>query len=90
MHKIYMARKVNLIVIRPSFENKMAVISHVKWDYPIKRLISPLSLLLRVPNVKKTNLNSRPETLFQLLTFTFDPFFNVKWGYLTTKSLYLL
>ena len=27
---------------------------------------------------------------FQLLTFTFEPFFNVKWGYLTTKALYLL
>ena len=36
MRKIYMARKVSLIVIWPSFENKMAVISHVKWDYPIK------------------------------------------------------
>ena len=31
-----------------------------------------------------------PDTLFQLLTFTFDPFFNVKWGYITTKALYLL
>ena len=40
-----MARKVRLIVIWPSFENKMAVLSHVKWDYPIKKgLISPLSL----------------------------------------------
>ena len=37
MRKIYMARKISLIVIWPSFENKMAVISHVKWDYPIKR-----------------------------------------------------
>ena len=44
MSKIYMARKV-------SFENKMAVISHVKWDYPIKKA---LSLLLGVPNVKTT------------------------------------
>ena len=39
-----------------------------------------------VPNVKR---KSRPKTLFQLLTFTFDPFFNVKWGYLTAKALYL-
>ena len=54
MHKIYMARKVSLIVIWPSFENKMAVISHVKWDYPMKKDISPLSLLLGVPNVKTT------------------------------------
>ena len=37
MRKIYMARKVSLIVIWPSFENKMTVISHVKWDYPIKK-----------------------------------------------------
>ena len=28
-HKIYMARKVSLIVIWSSFENKMAIISHV-------------------------------------------------------------
>ena len=91
MRKIYMARKVSLIVIYPSFKNKMAVISHVKWDYPIKKgLISPLSLLLGAPNVKTTYTKSRPETIFQLLTFTFDPFFNVKWDCLTTKALYLL
>ena len=47
MHKIYMARKVRLIVIWPSFENKMAVMSHVKWDYPIKKA-------LYLPNVKTT------------------------------------
>ena len=57
----------------------MAVISHVKWDYPIKKALYPLSLLLGVPNVKTTYTKSRPETIFQLLTFTFDPFFNVKW-----------
>ena len=52
MRKIYMAKKVSLIVIWPSFENKMAVISHVKWDYPFKKgLISPLSLLLGDPHV---------------------------------------
>ena len=69
MRKIYMARRVSLIVIWPSFENKMAIISHVKWDYPIRKgLTSPLSLL----------------------TFTCDPFFSVKWGYLTTKALYFL
>ena len=39
MHKIYMARKVRLIEIWPSFENKMAVLSHVKWDYPIKKAL---------------------------------------------------
>ena len=90
MCKIYMARKVSLIVIYPSFKNKMAVISHVKWDYPIRKALYPLSLLLGVPKVKTTYTKSRPETIFQLLTFTFDPFFNVKWGYLTTKALCLL
>ena len=89
MPKIYMARKVNLIVIWPSFENKMAVISHVKWDYPIKKAYN--SLIIATGGSKcKNNLKSRPETHFQLLTFTFDPFFNVKWGYLTTKALCLL
>ena len=52
--------------------------------------MSPLSLLLGVPNVKTIYKKSWPETLFQLRTFTFTPFFNVKWGYLTTKALYLL
>ena len=32
---------------------------------------------------------SWPGNLFQLLTLTFDPFFSVKWGHLTTKALYL-
>ena len=68
----------------------MAIILHVKWDYPIKKALYPLSLLLGVPNVKTTYTKSRPETIFQLLTFTFDPFFNVKWGYFTTKALCLL
>ena len=55
MCQIYMARKVSLIVIWLSFEYKMAIISHVKWDYPIKKaLYLPLSLLLGVPNVKIT------------------------------------
>ena len=54
MCKIYRARKVSLIVIWPSFENKMAVTSHVKWDYPIKKALYPLSLLLGVPDVKTT------------------------------------
>ena len=52
MCKIYMARKVSLIVNQPNFKNKMAVISHVKWDYPIKKALYLLSLLLGVPNVK--------------------------------------
>ena len=37
MCKRYMARKVSLTVIWPIFENKMAIMSHVKIDYPIKR-----------------------------------------------------
>ena len=68
----------------------MAVISHVKWDYPIEKALYPLSLILGVPKVKMTYTKSRPETIFKLLTFTFDPFFNVVWGYLTTKALCLL
>ena len=34
-----MARKVSLVVIWPSFKNKMAIILHVKWDYPIKEAL---------------------------------------------------
>ena len=90
MHKIYMARKVSLIVIQPSFKNKMDVISHVKLDYPIKKAFYPLSLLIWVLNLKTTHTKSRSETIFQLVTFTFDPFFNVKWGYRTTKALCLI
>ena len=56
----------------------------------LKGLKSPLSLLLGVPNVKTTYTKSRPETILKLLTFTFDPFFNVKWGHLTSKALNLL
>ena len=52
-------------------------------------LISPLSLLLWVHGVKKIYRKSWPETLFQMLNLTFDPFFNVKYGYLTSKALYL-
>ena len=56
MHQIDMARKVKLLVICPSFRNKMAVLSHVKWDYPIKKALylSPLSLLVGVPTVETT------------------------------------
>ena len=87
MCKIYMAKKVRMIVIYPSFKNKMAVISHIKWDYPIKKAICPLSLLLGVPKVKTTYAKSRPETIFQMLTFTFDPFFTVKVGLSYYKGL---
>ena len=51
---------------------------NVKQGYPIKKALYTLSLLLGVPKVKTTCTKSRPETIFQLLTFTFDPFFNVK------------
>ena len=90
MCKIYMARKVRLIVIQPSFKTKWPSYHMLNGIILLKGVISPLSLLLGVPNVKTTYTKSRPETIFQLLTFTFDPFFNVKWGYLTTKALYLL
>ena len=40
MRKIYMARKVSLVVIWPSFRKKnMAIISHVKWDYLIQKAL---------------------------------------------------
>ena len=54
-----------------------------------KGLISPLSLLLQVWNVKTTYRKSCLGNLFQLLTLSFDLFFSVKWGHLTTKDLYL-
>ena len=76
-----MAMKVSLIVIWPSFQKTKwpsYLMFNVKSDYPIEKV---LYLSYR---------KSWPETLFQLLIFTFDPFFNVKWGYLTTKTLYLL
>ena len=47
-----------------SFKNKMAVILHVKLDYPIKKTLYPLSLLLGVPKVKTTYTKLRPETIF--------------------------
>ena len=56
----------------------------------LKGLISPLSLLLGVPNVKTTYTKSRPETILKLLIFTFEHYFNVKWGHLTSKALNLL
>ena len=37
--------------------------------------------------MKTTYRKSWPETLFQLLTFTFDPFFNVKWVILLPLTL---
>ena len=55
----------------------------------VKCLISPLSLLLGVWNVKTAYRKSWPGNLFQLRTLTFDPFFSVKWDHLTTKALYL-
>ena len=85
-----MARKVSLIVIWPSFKNKIAILSHAKWDYLLKRLYISLTIATKGFKCEISLRKSRPEILFQLLTFTFDPFFNVKWGYLTTKALYLL
>ena len=59
-----MARKVTLTVIRPIFENKMAVISHLNGIILLKSLLSPLSLLLEVPNVKKKLEGSQGLRLF--------------------------
>ena len=56
----------------------------------LKRPYISLIIDTEVPNVKTTYRKSWPETLFQLLTFNFDLFFNVKWGYLHTKTLYLI
>ena len=57
-----MARKVSLIVIWPSFKNKMATISRLMSNgiIPLKSPISPLSLLLGVRNVKTTYRKSLP------------------------------
>ena len=48
------------------FKNKMAVISRVKWDYPIKK---DLSLLLRVPNVKKNLYKVKARDYFPIADF---------------------
>ena len=90
MRKIYMAREVSLILICLVSKTNWASYHMLNGIILLKGLISPLSFLLGVPNVKTTYTKSKPETLFQLLTFTFNPFINVKWGYLTTKALYLL
>ena len=39
--------------------------------------------------MKTTYRKSRPGNLFQLLILTFELFFSVNWGHLTTKALYL-
>ena len=54
MHEIYMARKVRLIIIWPSFENKMAVLRHVKWDYPVKNALYPLIIATKDSKCEKT------------------------------------
>ena len=92
MRKIYMARKVSLIVIWPNLENKMARSSYLMLNGIILLKRAYISLIIATGCSKcENNLRkSRPETLFQLLTFTFDLFFNVKSGYLTTKALYFL
>ena len=90
MHKIYMARKVSVIIIWPSFKNKMAVISHVKWDYPIKKALDLLIITTRGSRCENNFKEVKACESFPIADFTFDPFFNVKWGYLTTKALYLL
>ena len=59
-----MARKVSLIVIWPMFPKTKwpsCLKFNVKWDYPIKKALY------------FSYRKSRPETLFQLMIFTFDP-----------------
>ena len=56
----------------------------------LKRPYISLIIATRGSKCENNLKKSWPETLFQLLTFTFDSFFNVKWGYLTTKALYLI
>ena len=83
-----MARKASLIVIWPSFKNKMATISRLMTNRVIllKGLISPLPLLLGVRNEKQLGRKSWTGHLFQMLNLTFDSFFNVTWGILLQKS----
>ena len=56
----------------------------------LKDLISPFSLLVRDSECATPYWKLSPGTLFQMLNLTVDPFFNVKWGHLTTKTLQIL
>ena len=49
----------------------------------------PLPLLLGVWDVKRICRKSRSGNLSQVLNFTFDPCFKVKWGHHTKASLFL-
>ena len=51
---------------------------------PLKRLTSPISLLLEVRNVKTTDRKSWPQNLFQVLNL-----FQVQMGHHIKMSLYL-
>ena len=70
MCKIYMARKIRLIVISPSFENKMAVLSYVKGMILLKRPY--ISLIIAATGSKcKNNLKEvNPFSNCRLLPLT--------------------
>ena len=69
-----MARRVSLIVIWPSFENKMAIISHVKWDYPIKRPYISLIITTRGSKCENVLKEVKASDSFSISDFYF---FNV-------------
>ena len=49
-----------------------------------------ISLIIATIGSKCENNLKEVKTLFQVVTFAFDPIFNVKWGYHITKALYFL
>ena len=63
---------------------------NVKLDYPIKKAFYLPYHCYQGFQMRNQLKGGHGLRLFQLLNFTFDLFFNVKWGYLTTKALYLL
>ena len=76
-----------LKIIKICFENMSRLMSN--GIFLLKRPYISLIIATRVWNVKATYRKSWPGNLFQLLTLTFDPFSRVKWGHITTNTLYL-
>ena len=76
-----MARKVSLIVIWPSFKTKWLSYHMLNGIILFKK--SYISLIIATRGSKCEN--NLKEVMAQFLTFTFDPYLNVKWGYLTMK-----
>ena len=77
LNKRYMARKARLIVIWPSFENKMPAMFNVRWGYAKK------SLYLRYPSSSQCE-NNLLEVMaieyFEVWNLTFEPCFKTKWS----------